>query len=114
MIILRIIMYGYPCQYVSVGQLDYGGAGYFPTSYYEDNFLWSHQSGNGHTIKGTIEYQGACSDIEVSIPWIGWRSTSVTLNGVTFSLRTGPNKCSIRCEQFGISVGDAHFAFGVD
>jgi len=109
------IHYGRDAKYKYVGQLftHYISREDVPTSYDKQYFIWSHGSSNGHIIKGTICYAGAISDIEVTIPWIGYKASSVTVNGVTFSIRTGPNKCSIRAEQSGVSGADLRFGFGV-
>ena len=111
-----LVRYGYDSKYTCVGRYAYWGFSSnstIPTSYDQDHYLWYHHSSNGHTIKGTISYKGQLSNIEVAIPWIGYKTTSVTINGETFYLRTGPNKCSIKAGSSNIRPTDVRFAFGI-
>ncbi len=107
-------VYGYPCKYKPKGILSRAIGGYIPTSYDKNHYLWSHGADTGAMIKGTVTYKDKCADIQVKIPWIGYNSSSVTIEGITFDLRTGPNKCSLRCRQSGIYNGEVGFAFGID
>ncbi len=112
-------LYGELCKYSVVDGFDYSKIPYgesriIPTEFDQTYYIWDHDSGWNHTIKGTIEYNNQISDIEVRIPLLGTVSTSVTLAGVEFSLRTGPNRCSIKVNQAGINVVDVQFMFGVE
>lgn len=108
------VHYGHNAKYTVVGKLNKAMiSGDIPTSYDQTNFIWDNNAKNYHIIKGTISYHGYISDIEVSVPPLGYKTTSVTLDGVTFSLRTGPWKCSIKVNKAGQSVSTLGFAFGV-
>ncbi len=109
--------YGYECKYNVVGRFNSSMVNMgskIPTSYDKDNYIWKHHSKKGHTIKGTIMYHDQYSDIQVSIPLVGYKTTSVTLDGQTFYLRTGPNKCSVKAKSSGIPAQELFFAFGID
>ena len=111
-----LVRYGYDSRYTAVGRFAYwvfGPNSKIPTSYDQDYYIWKHNSSSGHTIKGTIQYKGQLADIEVSIPWIGYKTSSVIVNGETFYLRTGPNKCSIKAASSNLNVSDLNFAFGI-
>lgn len=114
-----MVLYGELCRYSVVDGLDISEIprdelSSMPTSFDQTHYIWNHHASNRDVIKATIAYQGKISDIEVEIPWIGWHSAEVTLNGVTFSLRTGPNRCSIKVNQTGIRVTDVQFMFGIE
>lgn len=89
-----------------------------PTSFDKDNFVWKHNRSSGDYIEATLQYgigdNAVITDLEVKIPALGTRKTSVMLNGVTFELRTGPNKCSLRTTSNNISPRDIYFGFGYD
>lgn len=111
----NVMRYGYDSQYPAVVRIPYwlyGPETKVPTRYDQTNFVWTHNLGDGDEIKATIEYNGEVADLEVTIPWIGYSTDSVTLNGVTFYLRTGPSKCSIKAGS-DVSVVDIRFAYGV-
>ena len=111
-----LVRYGYESRYSAVGVFAYwvfSSESTVPTSYDKDYYIWKHNSSNGHTIKGTIQYKGQLADIEVKIPWIGYKTSSVEINGETFYLRTGPNKCSIKAASSNVHTHDLRFAFGV-
>ncbi len=112
-----VVRYGYDANYNAVGIFPYwifGPSATIPTSYDQEHYVWYHNSSNGHTIKGTIEYKGELQNIEVYIPWIGYKTSSVNVNGETFYLRTGPNRCSIIAKSSNLHAYDLKFAFGVD
>ena len=70
------------------------------TSYDQSGNLWVHNGSTGQTIKGTIAYNGEAKNIEVSIPLIGYKySSSIVVGGVTFQLRCGPSKVSIKASK---------------
>ena len=111
-----LVRYGYESRYSAGGVFAYwvfSSESTVPTSYDKDYYIWKHNSSNGHTIKGTIQYKGQLADIEVKIPWIGYKTSSVEINGETFYLRTGPNKCSIKAASSNVHTHDLRFAFGV-
>ena len=111
------VVYGYDCRYTAVGVFPYwkySQENSIATSYDQTDHIWDHNSSNGHYIKATIEYQGVLSDIEVKIPWIGYRTSQVTINGVTFYLRTGPNRCSIKAGQSNVPANQVKFMFGIE
>lgn len=114
-----MVLYGELCRYSVVDGLDYSAIPYgesriIPTKFDQTYYIWEHDSGWQHIIKGTIEYHDQISDIEVSIPFLGTKQVSVILDGVEFSLRTGPNRCSIKVNQTGIRVTDVQFMFGIE
>ena len=97
-----IVRYGFESKYSATACLPYqtpNSGSNVPTSYDKGYFIANHNSKKGHRIVGTVWYDGICGDLEVSIPAIGYKSSSVTINGVKFSLRTGPNRCSIKASQ---------------
>ena len=99
---LETVRYGFESKYSATACLPYhtpDSGSNVPTSYDKGYFIANHNSKKGHRIVGTVWYDGVCGDLEVSIPAIGYKSSSVTINGVKFSLRTGPNKCSIKASQ---------------
>lgn len=115
---LEILLYGGQCRFKVVDGLDISEIPRdelysMPTSFDQTHYIWNHNASNGDIIKATIAYQDEIVDIEVDIPWIAWHNKEVTLNGVTFSLRTGPNRCSIKVNQTGIRVTDVQFMFGI-
>lgn len=87
-------------------------SGSIPTSFDEDNFIWKHNHSNKDNIEATIQYNNIITNMKVEIPFWGTNKTVATLDGVTFELRTGPNKCSIRTTSKNISVKDISFGFG--
>ncbi len=108
----NIYVYGTNCQWMPTAI--YGGGGgytYVPTSYDQQGFIWEHGGNSQKTIIATICYEATVYNIKVDIPWIGYKSTTVTINGFEFSLRTGPNKCSIKCKQSNANSGALRFAF---
>ena len=116
---LASALYGELCRYdvvdgIDISKIPYDESRMMPTEFDQTYYIWNHDSGWLHTIKGTIEYNDQISDIEVSIPLLGTVSTSVTLDGVEFSVRTGPNRCSIKVNQSGISATEVQFMFGVE
>lgn len=110
------IKYGYEAKYSMVGRLNYwmfSETANVPTSYDQTKFVWSHGASNGSTIKATIGYNNQLANIEVKVPWIGTKSSSVTVGGEKFYLRTGPNKCSIKANSSNVKAENVRFAFGV-
>lgn len=108
------VAYGEQCRYETVDEFEHGNSYVIPTKYDQSDFIWNHNSSNGHIIKGTIIYGDKYADIEVTIPWIAYRTSSVSLDGVTFSLRTGPNRCSIKVDKSNISTSKFIFKFGIE
>ena len=85
------------------------------TSFDKSSNEWSHGGSRGEYIKGTIAYNGFARNIEVKIPLLGTNtSDAVTIEGVTFYLRTGPNKVSLKASQQITCSNATIFAFGVD
>lgn len=111
-----VVRYGYDCKYAPTGEFPTSWAvgTTIPTSYDQNLFIASHNGNVGNVIRATICYQKTyIADIEVKIPLLGYKTSSVTLNGVKFDLRTGPFKVSIRASQSGISVADVKFMYAV-
>ena len=112
-----LVRYGYESKYSAVGRFahwSFGSESTIPTSYDQDHYIWNHNSSNGHKIKGTIAYQDQLADIEVTIPWIGYKTSSVVINGETFYLRTGPNRCSIKAQSSNLYAYKLNFFFGIE
>ena len=105
--------YGYNAKYICVGKFNINIVTSIPTSYDQTNFIWTHNAGRSDIIKATIEYNGEVADIEVTVPLLGYKTSSVTVGGQTFYLRTGPNKCSIKAANSGLNSAYLNFAFGV-
>ena len=78
-------------------------AGYIPTEFDQTapiyNNVWEHNGSRGNIIIGTIVYQGNCWDFNLTIPLLGTKSTAAVLDGVTFTVRTGPNKVSVKASE---------------
>lgn len=77
--------------------------------------MWEHGGSTGDVIKGTVAYNGEAKNIEVTIPWVGTNeSAEVVVGGITFRLRTGPNKVSIKASR-GVYCDSTNilFAFSV-
>ena len=110
------VRYGYDAKYTCVGRFNYLSVNVgstIPTSYDQTHYIWDHNAGNGDVIKATIEYNGSYADIEVKIPLLGYKTSSVTVGGQTFYLRTGPNRCSIKAANSGLNPAYLNFAFGI-
>ena len=99
---------------IDMSKIPYDESRIFPTEFDQTYYVWTHNSWWPKKIKGTIEYNNQISDIEVDIPILGTLSSSVTLDGVTFSLRAGPYRCSVKVDTPNISATDTQFMFGVD
>lgn len=97
-----------PKEYLSTAKADY-----MPTSYDETGFIWYHEGASKQIIVATIVYKNICYNIQVTIPGIGYKKTSVTIYNVTFYLRTGPSRCSIKVSKGDVLRSDVNFAFGV-
>ena len=99
--------------YATVGKTTYGNVIY--TSYDQTSNVWEHSGSSSQYVKGTIVYNGVARNIECNIPILGYKySEDVTINGVTFTLRCGPNKVSIKASS-PIMCNNylTMFAFGV-
>lgn len=86
-------------------------SGKITTSYDQDGSIWSHGGSTGDRIYFSVAYNGVAAGdgatASVKIPWIGTRETSITVNGVEFSVLTGPNKVTVKastdvvCNSYG-------------
>lgn len=101
------------CLYPVVNGTKSVSSGTVPTSYDQTDYIWNHGGGSRNFIKGTLLFDDYICNMELDIPWIGYRTTEVTVNGVTISLRTGPNRCSIKVNQSDISWNRLTFTFGI-
>ena len=115
-----IILYGEYCKYSMIAQFNRQlFAESFPTAFDQNSGtartnVWNHTGSNGRVIRGTIGYNQEVKDIDVSIPWIGYRySDEVEVGGVRFQLRTGPSRVSIRALDNANAAG-VYFAFGLE
>lgn len=107
---LQRIDYGYDCQMTPYACYDAPSTvNFVPQSFDKQYFVWEH--GAGQVIVATISYQGHVANIKVNVPGIGLKTVNVILNNVKFSLRTGPNKCSIKCNSDNVFSADVKFAF---
>lgn len=86
--------------------------GRIPTIFDEEGTIWEHGGNTSFLIKFTIAYHGIIvADQTIGIPFFGTKSTSVEIDGVTFSIRTGPKKVSIKastfieCDMYGTVFG---------
>ena len=85
------------------------------TSYDQSTNVWEHNGSSSQYIKGTIVYNGTARNIEFNIPILGYKySDDITIDGVTFTLRCGPNKVSIKASS-SVTCNSylTMFAFGV-
>lgn len=88
---------------------------FISTSYDQTDNMWEHGGSTGDVIKGTVAYNGEAKNIEVTIPWLGTNeSAEVVVGGITFRLRTEPNKVSIKASR-GVYCDSTNilFAFSV-
>lgn len=109
-------------QYAYNGYCNYGCQisktdGIIQSSYQADS-TWEHFGGTGDKIYFSIAYNGQVAeeseDLFLTIPWIGYQSVSVVVNGVTFSVRTGPDKISVKAStSVECNLYDTVFAFKV-
>ena len=100
-------------EYKIVNKTDFGDI--IATSFDQSDNIWYHNSSTNHEIKGTIAYNGYAMNIEVNIPSSGTNlSEMITINGVSFQLRCGPNRVSIKASQSIICSNSIIFAFGVN
>ena len=107
------IRYGIDAKYNIKYQINHAQApAKFPTSYDQSYFEWKHSAKNYSTLKGTISYHGYVSDIEVVVPWIGTKESSVTLDGVRFSFETGPWWGTIKANK-SVNTSEVGFGFAV-
>lgn len=108
-------VYGRHCQKAPKAMFtNKASATYYCDDYDVTNYnVWSHGGGTNYIIIATVRYQDVCYNIKVKIPFLGYNTTSVTINNVKFSLRTGPNKCSLKCNSSTVYSSDVDFAFAV-
>lgn len=84
------------------------------TTFDQNDNIWYHGGSGGNVIKGTIAYGGYAKNIEVVIPSDGLNlSQMVTINDVSFQLRTGPFRVSIIASRQLVCDSNIIFAFGV-
>ena len=81
------------------------------TSWDQTGFVWNHGAAMGTVLKGTFRYGNLFEDIEVKVPLLGTKTTTVTISGVKFQFRAGPNKCSVRTT--GKDITGVDFAYGI-
>lgn len=86
---------------------------YIPTSYDKASFVWKHNLKTDDYIHFSFVYKGNVWDGAIQVPWIGYKTTEYTLDGVKFYVRTGPNKFSIKtdAEGLGFNSYDTMFAY---
>ena len=70
-----------------------------PTSFDQSQNSWEHGAAPTNHILFSIAYNGEIADGEIVIPSIFTRSVSVTLGGVTFTVRSGPNQVSVKASE---------------
>ena len=92
-----------------------GSESVISTKFDDSGNVWSHGGSTSKIIKGTIVYGKHARNIEVSVPWIGTKTSStVVIDGVSFQLRCGPNKVSIKASKsITCNSKNVFFAFGV-
>ena len=90
-------------------------SGTIPTSYDQSENLWEHGGGGTNIICFSIAYNGEVKDGEVQIPRLwGTNEIKLTVGGVEFGVRTGPNKVSVKANQsVKCNTYDTMFAFVV-
>ena len=105
--------YGLSTEYKIVSRNDNGDI--ISTSYDQADNLWQHGGNKGKTIKGTIVFNNQARNLEVKIPLLGYKTSSeITIDGVTFQLRAGPKKVSIKASQTLTCSQNVFFAFAVE
>lgn len=88
-------------------------SGVIPTTFDKEGNVWTHGSLKEDYIHFSIAYQGSVKDGRIYVPPLGTRTAGpYTLNGVEFSIRTGPNRISIKASQpISCNDYDTVFAF---
>lgn len=105
-------VYGYDCQLTPVYSFEeFALHGTIPTSFDEDHYVWYHRANKNYKVVATLRYKDKCVNMKVTIPSIGLRTSNVYIDDVKFSIRSGPNRCSLKCDKE--NVRDFNFAFGV-
>lgn len=85
-----------------------------PNKIDQKGFIWEHDGTSSYVIYATAAYNNEMTNIELSIPFIGLKSTTFSLGGQDFILRTGPKKVSVRAvSSSNIDINDFAFAFGI-
>lgn len=73
--------------------------GEIPTSYDQAGSIWDHGGSAWSTLCFSIAYNGMVGEGVVQIPFLGTKTSTVTVNGVEFSVRTGPNRLSVKASS---------------
>lgn len=88
------------------------GASQIPCNIDQEGFIWNHEGSSSSTFYATVAYNNDMVDVEVDIPFLGYRSVDFVVGGQSFRIRTGPNRASI-CANGGrnIPINDFAMAF---
>jgi len=89
--------------------------GTIPTSFDQTGSVWYHGGSGKKTIYYSIAYNDQVADGNFNIPFLGYSTSSVTIDGVTFTIRSGSHKVSIKASIPVTCSGHANtFAFYTD
>lgn len=86
-------------------------SGTIQVKYDSSGWVWEHGLGMGDKIRFSVAYLGMAENGEVTVPLLGYSTDTVEINGVEFSVRTGPNRVSIKastpvtCNQYNTMFG---------
>lgn len=85
---------------------------YIPTTYDEQHFRWDHGGNLANTIAGTIEYDGVVVDFSQKITILR-PVVKIVISGVTFCIRVGTERVTMKVEQNGVYASSVRMSFGV-
>jgi len=85
-----------------------------PTAFDKTGTIWTHGASIGDVIVFSIAYNGTVANGSVQVAFGLSCADDIKINGVTFSVRTGPNKVSIKAsEAVSCNAYNTMFAFKV-
>lgn len=88
------------------------GASQIPCNLDQAGFIWDHEGSSSNKFYATIAYNNDMVDVEVDIPFLGYKSVDFIVGGQSFRIRTGPNRASIRANGGrNIPINDFAMAF---
>ena len=108
----------YKCRYKVVNKfnkLQYMGN--VPNSFSGDDakkfFKWAHNGNSKNAIKATLAYNDQITDVNINIPFIGYKNQDVSIGGANFTIRVGIDYVYLKAAG-EVPSAPLYFAFGVD
>ena len=100
------------CQYIVK---DAKTSGIIPTQYDQNGNLWDHGLGSNKKLTFSLAYEGEFASGYLVIPSLFTRSISIELGGVTFGVRVGPNRVSVKASTpVSCNNYSTMFAFSIE